>query len=163
VTLIASKRLQQALFEVAASANRAAGSGGGSGLTPLQYLGQGADVAADTITTAGYTLVPGLTVTFALPRTAQIYVAARSTGKTAGAGGTFAYGAFFIDSAQIDTFALWDKGVAGYAQCTMTGSIGASYLLAPGTHSADIRVSVDAGQTWTNYKTVLDVYMLAAA
>ncbi len=36
MTLIGSKRLQQAMFEVAASSNRAAGSGGGNGVQVFQ-------------------------------------------------------------------------------------------------------------------------------
>ena len=39
MTLINAKRFQQAMFEVAASANRAAGSGGGSGLIVTSSLG----------------------------------------------------------------------------------------------------------------------------
>jgi hypothetical protein len=165
MSLIGTKRLQQGIFEALASSNRAAGSGGGNGAQPIQRLGLGSNSTAFTTTSATPTVVTGCSVTISLPRTAYLYVMVYSVAKTSGAGGTFAYGAINSDggvsgfnytTTGANNMALWDKGTAGYVPNTQW--ILAPY--APGSHTLDWRISVDAGQTWTNYISMIDVLQL---
>jgi hypothetical protein len=156
---ILSKRFQQGVFEAAASSNRAAGSGGGSGLSPLVWLGKGLDNAADTITATTFTVVPGVSVAFNLSRTLWVAFSAFSISKTSGGGGTFAYMNVYIDGVVSDAVGLWDKGNTGYTSCGDFSTV-STVPLAPGTHTVDLRVKVDSGQTWLNYTTSLNLFLL---
>lgn len=159
MSLVGSKRLQQAMFEVAASSNRAAGSGGGTGLSPMVWLGKGLDNAADTITATTFTLVPNVSVTFNLGRSLWVAFSAFSISKTSGAGGTFAYMNVFIDGVVSDAVGLWDKGNTGYTTCGDFSMVSTTPM-APGPHTIDLRVKVDSGQTWLNYTTSLNLFLL---
>jgi len=162
MTLIASKRLQQGVFEALASSNRAAGSGGGSGLNALQFLGQGSDSAADTISTTGYTLVPGVSFKFNLGRAQQVFISVLAIAKltTTGAG-NYAYMHRFLDGNDYGPVGIWDIGNGGNTTSSFFTPIDTTGLfLAPGTHTVDLRVHVDnVNETWTNALTAVQVYV----
>ena len=160
--MIASKRQQKAMFLAATAANRAAGAGGGSGFLPMLYLGGGSLQSSDTVTsTTPVAIGTGVSLTFQLPRTCFVFQSCRSISKTAGAGGAFAYVEVFVDGVFTGNAALCDKANGGYTTGGDSGVL-TNQPLAAGAHTVDIKVHVDAGQTWTNLATSFQLFQLGA-
>ena len=78
--------MQQAMFEVAASANRYAGSGGGIGMQVVNVMGtSNQSGGTQTFTSASYASVPGTSLTVLVSRPMSILLLAIGTGQvTAG-------------------------------------------------------------------------------
>jgi hypothetical protein len=165
MTLIGAKHLQQAVFEMAASTNRAAGSGGGSGFTVASFLGAGQDNNADTIAATTYTVVPGVTVTFSVARAVYIAIAVSSIAKIVAGGGMGLMHPFYDGIDQGLFIGLWDPANTAYSTVSAFTIIGGNgFTPAPfsaGTHTIDLRVKItSAGSTWTNDVTTLQVFAL---
>ena len=162
---IAAKRAQQALFEATASMNRAAGSGGGSGLQAMVLVGSGSNYDGSYNTTStSDVVITGVTTTFTVARTGSFWIVATVTGKVSGGAGTYGYGTTYVDSvAQTHTIgrlvALWDKNNAGFTSHTGTQLT----QFAPGSHTVDLRLHVDnAALTYNHYEALLEVFQLSA-
>ncbi len=160
--MILVKRLQQSIFQHAVAVNRFGGaSGAGSGLVAMQFLGEAFDVNADTITGAGDQVIPGVSFAFSLARSMYVGYSVRANGKTAGATGNFANLEAYLDGAQTHSVGIWDKANAGFTCVSFFGLLSNSELGA-GDHTAEARIRLDTGQTWTNGLSVMDLYLVGA-
>lgn len=167
MSIIGSKRLQQAAFEMAASSNRAAGSGGGSGFQVMQFIGAGQDNNADTITATSYTVVPGVTVTFNVGRPTYVAIAVSSIAKIVAGGGLGLMHPFYDGTDQGLFIGLWDPTNTAYSTVSAFTVIGGNGFtpapFQPGSHTIDIRVKITAGGSiWTNDVTTLQVFALGS-
>jgi len=126
-------------------------------MQPVSLLGTGADASPSTITAATFTVIPGMSATFSLSRPAFIFFEAIVNGKTAGGAGSYSFCDLFVDG--VDTYSpgLFDK-LNGYTQVTDAHFTEAQY--AAGSHTIDVRIKCDAGQTWTNYTSSLYCYLI---
>ena len=165
MSIIGAKRFQTGVFEALASQNRAQGSGGGSGLRGMAFMGSAINSnTALTITSTTQVVITNVSVSFNLTYSTMVFVCAEGWAKTSGGSGTFAYGNVYLDGSQGSTFGLWDKGNTGYCLGAKVGLVtlfGAASpsVLAPGSHTIDLRVNVDSGQTWINGGTTLEVFL----
>jgi hypothetical protein len=144
MTLIGSKRLQQGVFEALASSNRAAGSGGGSGLFPAPQTTANT-LLGQAINSVGFTVITGSPIQFTLGRPTTLmaigYVLMNWT-----AGGLTSVLSPFVDGVQEQGLAV---GPAATIASPANVPICYSALLGPGTHTVDIRVtSVNLATTY---------------
>jgi hypothetical protein len=124
--------------------------------TNASQTGGGATVTATTFSTVPFTVL-----SFSLAATTTILVFVSSIASTAGASGQFATGDVFVDGTQAvasGCLFTWDKNVAGVnCQSGLTGTVS----LNSGSHTIDFRVQVDAGQTWTDKRTTIQIFQPA--
>lgn len=125
----------------------------------MSILGSFTDNNADTINSTTPAVLGGVvTTTFSVTRTVRVLAMVWATGKfTTATAGNFASGFMFLDGVSSSPELLWDRANTGYIQTSA-----AQFLtLAAGSHTVDFRMSVDnVGLTWTNFQTVLDVFLL---
>lgn len=125
----------------------------------MSVLGSFTDNAADTINSLTPVVLGGVvTTTFSATRTVRVLAMVWATGKiTTATAGNFVSGFIFVDGSQASPELLWDRANTGYIQAGA-----AQFLtLTAGSHTVDYRMNVDnVGLTWTNFQTVLDVFLL---
>lgn len=133
MTLIGVKRLQQAMFEVAASSNRAAGSGGGSGYQAIQLLGSAQPNNGAGTGTGSPIVVTGSTVTFPIGRPVNVLIIGSIP-----TGGTAANPASL--SIQVDG-SISGSSLQGGAAVQAPTTILSVALLGPGIHTAALAIA----------------------
>jgi hypothetical protein len=125
-------------------------------IATMKVLGTFTDNSPDQITATSPTVLDSVTVTFSLARQSNVLAWFMASATTAGATGNFAFARLNFDGVAHGPTGIWDKGNAGYT----AQSIAHFQNLAAGSHTVDFRVNVDSGQTWTNFQTTLDVFLL---
>lgn len=114
-----------------------------------------------TVTSTADVMTTGTDITFSLTRPGIVFATVNMTGKTSGAGGTYAYGSVYLDGAQDFLFALFDKNNTGYVKASASSILSLARLSA-GSHTVDLRLHVDAGQTWINYVSGVQLWLAGA-
>ena len=162
--MIASRRFQQNAYAAAASMNRAAGSGAGSGFANIGMLGSAAFGFVGGITAASVpTVITGSTVTFSLSRTQTVWVQGTVNG-----GSNCAVGSFNLLALNGDTgLALLDQGSYPVAILGGAGVGTINYLPAtlfvvllgqPGPHTVNWQVDAATTGSVTVYNGHLDIF-----
>lgn len=128
-------------------------------ISVMSVLGSFTDNNGDTINSLTPVVLGGVvTTTFSVSRTVRVLAMVWATGKfTIATAGNFANGLMFLDGVGSSPTLIWDKANTGYIQVSA-----AQFLtLSAGSHTVDYRMNVDnLGLTWTNFQTVLDVFLL---
>lgn len=152
---IAIKRLQQGIFESLASQNRAAGSGGGSGMQFMASLGIGNQSGTQNFSSQTYATVTGTAVTFVISRVTNLRLDFIWTGKvTAGANN----GQVRINAGSLGTTGDAYIGVPNYITSSAWLFVPA---VQPGTYTAQIEARSDvAGTTLQLIQSALQVLQL---
>ena len=161
--LVTTKRLQQGVFEALATMNRAAGSGGGSGMLALASLGLFAGGALGAYSTGGSSVwndVTGSSFSVQISRASYfIYLVFATARITAGAGNGYVRGSivgfdntaspFFNGSGANNGFIWYYPSSTGPIQ--------------PGTYTVKLQVATDAGSTITVDQGFHQFFLLNAA
>jgi hypothetical protein len=123
-------------------------------ISVMKVLGTFTNNAATAITSTTPVVEDGVTVTFSLARAVNVLALAWVTGRVAGTG-TQAIVQLAFDGVLHGVNGLW-VNANSFTQSTLSHFIN----LAAGSHTVDVRVNVDTGNTWTNFQTTLDVFQL---
>lgn len=154
MSIIQQKRFQQGIFEALASSNRAAGSGGGSGLgvfgAPVTVHGGNSignpglaySVAAYTLVTDGAGTPVKCQVTVQASRTASFFLFGDVVvqGPTA-VPNQLAQFQIYVDGALPSDSPLLASGATGAVNFTTTVPILYGTTLQPGSHTIDVRIN----------------------
>lgn len=125
----------------------------------MSVLGSFTDDNSDTINSLTPVVLGGVvSTTFTVSRNVTILAMVWSTGKfTTTTAGNFCSGFIFRDGVSAGPEHLWDRANTGYIQTSSAQFI----QISAGTHTIDFRMQVDnVGLVWTNFQTVLDVFLL---
>jgi hypothetical protein len=142
MTLIGSKRLQQSVFEALASSNRAAGSGGGTGLFQVPQTTANTLLGQAINSGASFTTITGSLISLVVARpTTAVVIGYVLINYTAGAAVTATISPF-VDSVQTQAMAA---GPASTVANPVNVPICYSQALGVGTHTIDLRVATGAG------------------
>lgn len=165
MTLIASKRFQQGIFEALASQNRAAGSGGGSGFVVMQTIATSGTIP-QTLGIAGSAsavLIPGSAAKFIVNRAASFLINATITADVAGIIGSEQLG-IYLDGVFQGVAASVFIGSAPAGTIGQVASMAVMPVLnfqAPGSHTVDWRmVPSSVGATLDIYTGIINVFQL---
>lgn len=159
MSIVTQKRLQQGVFEALASQNRFPGSGGGSGLAPIQLLGSTQFVATRTTSSTSFVAISDSVMTVPLARTQRVLCLATFTGSVQGTSGQFGYVRIAEGSPLIaeSPFGVYDKSIAA----AHTTTLFTSDVLPPGNVTIELDWKVDnAALTMTLNDFYLAVFQI---
>lgn len=163
MSILGSRRFQTSVYEALASQNRAAGSGGGSGMQPMASLGLFAGNTLGAYSTANsttWTDITGTSFTIVISRTSLfLYLFSATCRITAGAGGGFIRGNFVnFDTTSSPKYVL----ATSITQTSWYYPV-SNGPIQPGTYTVKLQAATDAGTTITVDSGFHQFFLLGAA